>query len=552
MAATKPNQTVLDGVFAAIPPANLHANPWNKRRWYKNDADDPGLRELADSIDRSCGNIERVVVRELVPPGEYQIVCGERRVRAVRLCRLINVVHCEIRQLTDAQAFEYCMEENKHRENLHPLEESDTIQAWLDEREGWGVDEVASQMGISRSTAVRRLQLSKLTPAWREALYDPQCFASSWAARLLERVASLPAEAQDRLLAQYREAHNTHYLHNKSYAQLAHEVAQICRTLDGVPWPLDEGSNPCAACHKRSSCQPDLWDDVEDEPDDVDYDDDEFEDDGDSDPEDEDTAEPAATPATRADKCLDSACFESKMTSWQKLRLAELRAKAPGLVVLHGYYDKPEDWMGDCGRSYDFTACKKNTPGAVPTIRLADKSDKIVWMTRDDNSSGGSTTQKTAAPDKTPEEVLADKRANLAKLRAKMALSNIMIDLDGMVQQKALSDDIMEDRILPLVFVSGTNNNHGAGVLYSRGEDLWADIKKAGNRSDLLTELLYDATKVIIHRLRAITGLTDYDFEMEGSAVCAFFRLDYEPYIQAAIKAKPEPKSWKVAAVKKS
>ncbi len=117
------------------------------------------LQELADSIKATNGNFTPIVVRRKVS-GRYEIVSGERRVRATMIAGL-DFVLALVGNFSDEQAAIICLTENLQRRDLNPVEESEGIQQMLDQP-GMTQKDVAKLLGKSRpyiSNSIRLLTL---------------------------------------------------------------------------------------------------------------------------------------------------------------------------------------------------------------------------------------------------------------------------------------------------------------------------------------------------------------------------------------------------------
>jgi ParB family chromosome partitioning protein len=128
-------------------------NPLQPRRAFPEES----LKELADSI-RTSGVLQPVLVRRI--DGKYQLVAGERRLRAARLAGL-EVVPVLVRDLGDREALELAVTENVMREDLNPIEVArayDSLHATFQLNH----DEIAERIGVNRSTVTNTLRLLKL------------------------------------------------------------------------------------------------------------------------------------------------------------------------------------------------------------------------------------------------------------------------------------------------------------------------------------------------------------------------------------------------------
>ena len=116
------------------------------------------LEELAESI-RARGVLQPVVVRPLAG-GRYQLVAGERRLRAARLAEL-DLIPAVVRHTEDWEGLDLALAENMAREDLNPVEEARAC-AMLVEDLGLTKEEVGRRVGRSRvaiSNLIRLLAL---------------------------------------------------------------------------------------------------------------------------------------------------------------------------------------------------------------------------------------------------------------------------------------------------------------------------------------------------------------------------------------------------------
>jgi ParB family chromosome partitioning protein len=128
--------------------------------------DEGSLYELAESI-RSQGVMQPVLVRPLAE-GRYEVIAGERRVRAAKLAGL-DEVPVLVRPVTDEAAAVMALIENIQREDLNPLEEAQGIKRLVDEFH-LTHEQAAQAVGRSRSAASNLLRLLNLTQPVQQLL----------------------------------------------------------------------------------------------------------------------------------------------------------------------------------------------------------------------------------------------------------------------------------------------------------------------------------------------------------------------------------------------
>jgi ParB family transcriptional regulator, chromosome partitioning protein len=120
--------------------------------------DDEAMEELTYSV-REFGLLQPIVVRER-PEGGYELIMGERRLRAAKAAQL-DTVPAIIRDTTDDALLRDALLENIHRVQLNPLEEAAAYQQLLEEF-GATHEELAAKIGRSRSQVTNTIRLMKL------------------------------------------------------------------------------------------------------------------------------------------------------------------------------------------------------------------------------------------------------------------------------------------------------------------------------------------------------------------------------------------------------
>lgn len=158
-----------------IPIGVVHPSPMNPRKTFEEDA----LQELSDNI-RQQGLIQPITVRprifEGTEPGSsdsvaipdgYEIVCGERRYRAMKALNAESpeqwpTIASIVRDMTDDEAFDAMITENLQRKDVDPIEEAYAFAVLLEK--GNTADEVALRFGKSVRFVQDRVKLNNLIP----------------------------------------------------------------------------------------------------------------------------------------------------------------------------------------------------------------------------------------------------------------------------------------------------------------------------------------------------------------------------------------------------
>lgn len=146
-----------------IPLGRIRPNPQQPRRSF----DEEGLAELAASI-RSCGILQPLTVRRA---GEgYELVAGERRLRAARIAGL-REVPCLVAQVGEEDSALLALMENLQRRDLDCWEEVQAI-ARLISRYGLSQEEAARRLGRAQPTVANKLRLLRLPEDVRALLRE--------------------------------------------------------------------------------------------------------------------------------------------------------------------------------------------------------------------------------------------------------------------------------------------------------------------------------------------------------------------------------------------
>lgn len=149
-----------DSPLNVVPIAAIETNPVQPREFFADDK----LDELAASI-KAHGILQPLLVRPL-EDGKYQLIAGERRLRAAGRAGLYEVPVIA-RDLDDREALIVTLLENLQREDLNPIEEAKGLEA-LRAATDASVEQIAETLGQGRSTIAHALRLLKLDPVLQE------------------------------------------------------------------------------------------------------------------------------------------------------------------------------------------------------------------------------------------------------------------------------------------------------------------------------------------------------------------------------------------------
>jgi ParB family chromosome partitioning protein len=140
--------------FRELPTDRIRPNPSQPRREF----DDEALIALSESV-KARGILQPVVVRPL-PAGDYELIAGERRLRAAVIAGL-GEVPAIVRETDESERLELALIENMARQDLNAVEEARAC-ATLVEDLGITKEEVGRRVGRSRvavSNLIRMLEL---------------------------------------------------------------------------------------------------------------------------------------------------------------------------------------------------------------------------------------------------------------------------------------------------------------------------------------------------------------------------------------------------------
>jgi ParB family chromosome partitioning protein len=144
-----------EGGLLEVPVSAIAPNPRQPRTEFPEET----LAALARSI-REVGVLQPVVVK--ARNGGYELVAGERRLRAARLAGLATIPAI-VREGDDTESLREALIENIHREDLAPLELAGAFQELLEDL-GVTQETVAERLGYSRAHVANTIRLLSLPP----------------------------------------------------------------------------------------------------------------------------------------------------------------------------------------------------------------------------------------------------------------------------------------------------------------------------------------------------------------------------------------------------
>lgn len=221
-----------------IPIGVIKPSPMNPRKTF----DEGGLQELADNIKRQ-GLLQPITVRPVTDDHDplmilgYEIVCGERRYRAMKLIAESDdyKVPCIVRVFTDAEAFDAMITENLQRQDVDPVEEAFAFNQLV--KRGDRVEDIAMRFGKTARFVTDRIKLNNLIPELLLKLRDGDMAIS--AAMIISKLDE--------------EKQRTFFERFKNYGTIGKDVAvrycnEIFQYIANSAWVQDERSDFAGGC----------------------------------------------------------------------------------------------------------------------------------------------------------------------------------------------------------------------------------------------------------------------------------------------------------------
>ncbi len=147
-----------------VSPDEIHANPDQPRCVF----DPHAIDELSRSV-AADGILQPLVVR-LRPEGGYELIAGERRLRASRVAEL-KEIPVIVREIENDRMLALALTENLQREDLNPIELARAYQA-LQESFDWTQEQLAENVQKKRSSVANTLRFLELDREIQQSLMD--------------------------------------------------------------------------------------------------------------------------------------------------------------------------------------------------------------------------------------------------------------------------------------------------------------------------------------------------------------------------------------------
>lgn len=177
------NPIVSDSYDEIVSFADLEFSELESQKRRRERLEEPAekieLEKFAQNI-KTYGILQLPTVRKL-SSGKYQVVFGERRIRAAMIAGLTET-KCTVRNLSDEMAAELQLSENLQRKDMHPTDEAFSYLD-LQNKLNCSLKEIADRVGKDVSYISKQLKLLKLTPTILN-LYDTGILPIEYAVEL--------------------------------------------------------------------------------------------------------------------------------------------------------------------------------------------------------------------------------------------------------------------------------------------------------------------------------------------------------------------------------
>jgi len=469
--------------------------------------------DLVDSI-RASGVLIPVHVRNHPKQkGKYDLLAGERRLVAVRICQQKTIPAIVHDGMSDEMAFELTFAENFAREDLTVMEQGRAGETLMRKYKN-DTEAVASKMGKSIRWVRQRIALAKnLSKAVKEAIEADPIF-TLWTASHWQRVASFPVETQEDIVDQFYGDDRP-----PTIKELDEYLKEKLSVLSKAPWDLKDDkllpkAKACSRCPKRSSAQPGLFDETMD-----------------------------TEAIKKNDRCLDKECWQQKMRAYLESRSKEIRAEHPKLIgavtsgqqLLHNEAYNIRQQYGEIAT--DYKPAKEGDKDAVPALIVTGTDvGKLQFIKLKHQKQGSPAVKGGTARIPTP---LKDRRAMLDKKRWFVTVQEVL----GLLTKKQADDITTKDKALT---VMGLAAEFGTKFVY-REDGQWRNFTKRTDAAEILYKLWNRVKESIVDKLTYTGPITQTpDYNIDGAKVMAKLTgIDVKAIYKKVSQEKyPVPKSW--------
>ncbi len=212
--------------------------------------------QLVESI-KADGLLQPLTVRP-AGDGSFELLAGERRLRAAKSAGLKEVPALIRHDVDDAKAARIRLAENYVRENLNPIEEAEAFRALLDEH-GFTQRELAEYFGLSQGKIANSVRMMKLPEAWRERVISREITATH--ARTLATFADAPAvlSSVEVALAEFPRLNKTEPIPADTLEEWIDKAVDVgTRPLSGGYWDRGRRKYTTVRLTKKERERPEL------------------------------------------------------------------------------------------------------------------------------------------------------------------------------------------------------------------------------------------------------------------------------------------------------
>ena len=161
--APAPHEAKEDERLRDIPVAEIGSNPFQPRKSFKPEE----LKELQESL-KSSGLLQPVTVRPSTRGKGYELIAGERRLRAASALGW-ETIPAVVKEMSDQEILTLALIENLQRSDLNPVEEAEGYDQLIRDF-GYTQQSVAAMVGKDRSTIANVLRILQLPAPARKLL----------------------------------------------------------------------------------------------------------------------------------------------------------------------------------------------------------------------------------------------------------------------------------------------------------------------------------------------------------------------------------------------